>query len=392
MKNVSVFLLGLGVIAVLGFWMVSFQVDFNEVAVVTTFEKAAPAARITLDGGAGSGALAEARVYRGRITAIAVIDGGSGYTAAPTVVIEPVGNTPTRAAQATAQVEDGRVTAITVTEPGAGYISSSLINTTGDQAGLYWKWIRPVQRVRSYDARTRLLEDRLEEQQTFDKQDVIVQTYVAWRIDDALRFFQRMGSEAEAERKIRAALRDSRAVIGNSTFDQLTNMDPNKLKLTTIENAIRDQLIAVTTQPGEEWGVAIEQVGIKRIVLPETVTEDVFNRMKATRQRLAQNARSEGEAAAATIVSEAEKARDTIMAFAQRRAEDIRAEGDAAAAEYFQRFKQDQQFAIFLRKLRALRETLAHNTTFLIDPDTMPFDVFRELPSIQPADKAEETP
>ncbi len=306
MKSTSTLFVGIVIIVLLALYMITYQVDFNEVAVVTTFGKAGPQA-----------------VKRGEA-------------------------------------------------PEGGFIGN-----------LYWRWPSPIQKVYRYDARIRVLEDRLEEQQTRDKQSVIVQAYVAWRISDPLAFYQSMSAAElaaveKAVERLRSGLRDAKSEIGLFTFDQLTNSDPAALKIGEAEAAIAAKLQASIDREQPSWGITIEDVGIKRVELPEKVTEKVFERMKATRQRLAQSARSEGEARAADIKSKAESARQRIEAFAERRAQEIRAEGAAAAAEYYSVFQQNEDFAIFLRKLEALRNTLANNTTFLIDTRVMPFDTFAE--------------
>ena len=306
MKSTSTLFVGLVIIALLLLYMLTYQVSFNEVAVVTTFGKAGPNA-----------------VKRGD-------------------------------------------------DPAGGIIGN-----------LYLRWPSPVQKVYRYDSRIRILEDRLEEQQTLDKQSVIVQAYVAWRISDPLAFYQSMSTAEKAAvekaiERLRSGLRDAKSEIGRFTFDQLTNPDPAQLKIAEAEDAIRARLQASIDREQPSWGITIDDVGIKRIELPEKVSEKVFERMKATRQRLAQSARSEGEARASDIKSKAESARQRIEAFAERRAQEIRAEGAAAAAEYYSVFQQNEDFAIFLRKLEALRSTLAKNTTFLIDTRVMPFDMFAE--------------
>lgn len=251
----------------------------------------------------------------------------------------------------------------------------SVKNRDGTGAGLHLKWPWPVQEVaRVYESRVQVLDDRLEEQQTLDKQDVIVNAYLAWRITDPLPFYRTLNSAEQAERQLRDRLRDARAQIGNYTFDQLTSLDPERLKLAEAEAAIQRRLQEEVQRQG--YGVRIEAVGIKQIVLAEPVTQKVFERMRANRQRLAQRARSEGDAAASDIRAKARSAEQRVLAFAERRAEAIRAEGDAAAAEQYKVFAANEEFAVFLRKLEEYKRVLKHNTTFLMDARCGPFDLF----------------
>jgi membrane protease subunit HflC len=252
-----------------------------------------------------------------------------------------------------------------------------VINAQGNDAGLHFKWPWPIQKVKKFDRRLLVLDDRLEQQETKDKQVVILKTYAAWKIVEPLNFYRSLKNIKGGERFLRERLRSARSEIGNFTFDDLTNVDPEKLKIVNAENAIlkrmRSDLLNLNC------GIAIESLGISRIILPEQITSSVFSRMKRTRQRLAQNARSEGNAIARSIRAKADSDKRRIMAFAEREAQGIRAEGDAAAAKYYKVFAQNEKFAIFLRKLEALESVLSNNTTFLLDTKMAPFDLLNDL-------------
>jgi len=248
-----------------------------------------------------------------------------------------------------------------------------------DKPGLYLRWPPPIQGVMTYDRRVRLLEEQLEQLQTADGNNVIVETYAAWRINDPLQFFRRLTTVAEAERRLQPILRDTREVISEYDFEQLVNVDPGKMALEEIEQRGLVQLQAQLEK--HEYGIQVANYGIRRILLPENVTEKVFEQMRTTRQRMASDTRSSGEAEAARIEAEAESIRQRILAFAERRAAAIRAEGDREAAGYYATFDQEASFAIFLRQIEALKEMLAHNTTFVLDADRLsPLDLFTRGP------------
>ncbi len=249
----------------------------------------------------------------------------------------------------------------------------------GVLGNLSWKWPWPIQKVRYYDRRVQVLDDRLEEQQTLDKQGVIVSAHVAWRIVDPLAFFRSFGNVADAERQIISLLRDARSEVGNYSFEELTTRDRSKLKLDDVETAIGNKLNAALDRQkkeGQSWGIQIELVGIRQLLLPEVVTERVFERMRATRQRLAESARSEGERIAKDLESEAISDRETILSFVNRRAQEIRAEGDKEAAIHYDVFKKNEEFAVFLRKLDTYSSALNESTTFILDANQ---GIFREL-------------
>lgn len=274
-------------------------------------------------------------------------------------------------------------TAVLTTFGRAG--TDSVINRDGSGAGLYRKWPWPVQQVRYFDARLRLIEDRLEQQETRDNQVVILKTWLAWRITDALDFWRSMQNEENAARFLRDRLRTARAAVGRYTFDDLTNQDPAKLKLDELEAAILEIMRADIEARG--YGMTVETVGIKRLQLPDQIAESVYDRMRQTRRRLAQHARSEGTAVARGIEARALSDEQRILAFATRKAQSIRAEGDAAAARYYETLARNEEFAVFLRKLEALEVILANNSTFMLEPQTQPFDL---LQSLLPAEKKAE--
>lgn len=305
MKNISIVILGLLIIVVFVFYMITFQVDYNEVVVVDTFGDATPDS-----------------VYYGQPDE----DGPSGF----------LGN-------------------------------------------LHFKWPVPIQGVHRYDARLRTLETRLDQIQTADNQSIIPALFVTWQIDDPLALYTTVQQVREAEAAVNSRLRDAQAVLTQMTFDELTAGEPGpdgKHPLELAEERIREKLQASLDGP-PDLGIVVRSVGIKRLVLPEAVTEKVFEQMRATRNRLAQQAQSEGIADAGRITEQAQAQRDTIMSFAREQADRIRAEGVAAAAEVYKQFQADEQFARFLREMRALREMLKQETTWLIDTETEPFSRLR---------------
>lgn len=256
--------------------------------------------------------------------------------------------------------------------------SSAIINAGDkDEAGLHWKWPWPIQEVRYFDKRLRPLDDLLEQQETKDNQVVVLKTYLTWQITDPLAYYRTLHSDNGAEQFLKDRMRTARAEIGNFSFDELTNEDPARLRLPEAEKAILNRLR--NDLAGQGYGIKVASMGVKRILLPEQITEAVFRQMRQARQRLAQNARSEGEATARSIRAAARSDQERILAFAQRKAQSIRAEGDAAAAQYYRVFAQNEDFAIFIRKLETLESILSNNSTFLLDTNPEPFDLLKDI-------------
>jgi membrane protease subunit HflC len=258
-----------------------------------------------------------------------------------------------------------------------------------DTPGLKWRWPWPINKVTLYPRRLQLLEDKIEELQTADGKSVIVRTYLTWRIVDPLKFYVTLKDPAEAGRQLSSRLREIRGLISRHRFDELVNVDREKLRLATIEQDAATMLGQAMEEAG--YGIRVESVGIHKIILPESTTAKVFETMIAARERLAEKALQEGQAQASAIKSEAASARDRILAFAERRAQAIRADGDREASAQYQSFAKNEEFAIFLRKVDALKKMLDHNTTFVLSADSLGIlDWFnrepgRQTPVAQPA-------
>lgn len=252
------------------------------------------------------------------------------------------------------------------------------VRTTFDKAdessvqetpGLKWRWPWPINKVALYSKRLQVLEDKIEELQTADGKSVIVRTYLTWRIADPLDFYITLKDPAEANRQLSSRLREIRGLISNYDFDELVNVDRDKIKLADIEQRATTTLDEALRQAG--YGIKVESVGIHKIILPESTTQKVFDTMIASRERLAENALQEGQAQASAIRSEATSARERILAFAERKAQAIRSQGDREAAVQYENFAKNEEFAIFLRKIEALKKMLDHNTTFVLSADSL---------------------
>jgi len=252
------------------------------------------------------------------------------------------------------------------------------VRTTFDKAdagsvqtepGLKFRLPWPIHKVTHYSKRLQLLEDTVEELQTADGKSVIVKTYLTWRIENPLEFYVTLKDPAEAQRQLSSRLREIRGLISLYRLDQLVNLDKSAIKLAEIEDRAKETLEKSLAQSG--YGLKVGSVGIYKIVLPESTTQKVFDTMITTRERLSENALQEGQAQGSAIRSEAESARERILAFAERRAQTIRSKGDREASKEYQSFAANEDFAVFLRKVEALKKMLDHNTTFVLSADSL---------------------
>ena len=268
-----------------------------------------------------------------------------------------------------------------------GYNEKAMLKTfgeprlVGDGGGifgnLHFRWPYPIQEVIKYDTRVRILEGPEEQTKTKDGQSVVIQHYVAWRIEDPLAFYKTRRTVVEAREQLTTLMRDEfRNIRSGYTFDNLTNVDPDELKLEEIEEKYQEALQSLIDEDEGRWGIKIESVGIHRVLLTPEATPMVFAAMTTTQERLAAETRSEGESQADKIKAEAEGARRRILSFADTYAKQIEAEGHRAVARQIEVFKTAEEFAVFLRRIEALEQILKERTTFLIGTDQTPFDQF----------------
>lgn len=242
-------------------------------------------------------------------------------------------------------------------------------------AGLYLRWPWPVQRLYRFDNRVHTLDGAFEETLTRDGKNILLAVYAGWRIESPLAFLERIGSIEQAERNLDALLRSQKnAVLGQFALADLINTNAAAVQFASIEERM---LTAVQPEARARYGIAVQFIGIRRLGLPESITEKVFARMKAEREEIAERYRSEGEGEAIKIRAAAASERDQILATAEAAAKRLRAEGDAQAAAHYRVFEQNPELAMFLRKLEVLELTLQKKATVILSSDTEPFDLLQ---------------
>ncbi|MCA9286674.1 MAG: hypothetical protein KDA22_15730 [Phycisphaerales bacterium] len=235
--------------------------------------------------------------------------------------------------------------------------------------GLHFKAPFFIDRVSKFDKRLQLVDSPLETVQTQDGQQVLVQSFLLWRIaedDEGVKLFVKsFGSVDDASKALEAQLLSAVRVVGSFRFDELIGVGN---RLAEAEASIMAEL-----QKGLPGGVMASSVGIAQIVLPPKTTTAVLRRMQATQERLAETERYRGNAEADAIRSEAATKADKIRAFAEARAKQIEAEGNQAAKRYFEQMRQSEDLAIFLSWLDTLKRSLTGYTTFVVDTTRPPF-------------------
>ena len=251
-----------------------------------------------------------------------------------------------------------------------------------DQPNLYFKWPWPIQQVYRFDQRVQNFEDKYSENLTSDNTMLLTSVYVGWRISDAKEFFPKFagGSVEAAQRQLETMLRSAKAaVIGKHNLSDFVNADPKQLKLEGIENEIKAAVQGELAS--QNYGISIEFLGVKKLGLPESVTQTVFDRMKSERTVLISEAQFKGEAEATKIKSAAERQAADVIANAQADATRIEGAGVAEAAKTLSVFQQNPELAIFQLQLQALKSSLNQKSTLIFDERTPPFSLFQNLPA-----------
>ena len=233
------------------------------------------------------------------------------------------------------------------------------------EPGLNFK-IPMIQNVRFFDNRILTLDNNEPERFiTSEKKNVLVDSYVKWRIvDPKLYYISVGGDEARAKTRlnqtVNAGLREE---FGKRTVHDVISGEREQ---------IMEDMRAKADADARKIGVQIVDVRLKRVELPNEVSEAVYRRMEAERKRVANELRSEGYAEAEKIRADADRQREVIVADAYRDAQKIKGEGDAqATAIYGQAFNQNPDFYAFYRSLEAYRGSFkSKNDVLVVEPNS----------------------
>ena len=245
-------------------------------------------------------------------------------------------------------------------------------------SGLHFK-TPLMQSVKIFDRRIQTLDLEPERFLTVEKKFVVVDSYAKWRISDVAQYFRSTrGSPTQTARllsaRINAALRDE---FGKRTIREVVSGERTEI----MRKLAREADISAT-----DLGVEIVDVRVKQIDFEEAISENIYERMRTERHRVAAELRAEGAEAAERIQANADRQRTEILANAYRDAELLRGEGDAQAAQiYAQAFDRDREFYNFWRSLKAYRKVFRDGKSLMVlDPDSEFFHYFRSQQPLNP--------
>lgn len=211
--------------------------------------------------------------------------------------------------------------------------------------------------------------------QTSEKKNLLVDSFVKWRIADPRRYFVSFqGLERAAEDRINSLVRDAlNRAVNRRTVNDVTSRERDKA-MEEIKASVQERV--------RDVGVEIVDVRLKRVEFVAEINEDVFRRMQSERKRVATEQRSIGSAEGEKIRADADRQREVLLAEAYREAEKIKGEGDArAAAIYAQAFGQNPEFFTFYRSLEAYRASFRDRSDLLVIDPSSEFMKYLKTPS-----------
>lgn len=266
------------------------------------------------------------------------------------------------------------------------------------EPGLYFR--TPfIQEVRKFDKRILAWDGEPNQIPTVEEQFIKIDTTARWRIVDPLKFLQSVQNEDRAQSRLEdildSVVRDK--IAASSLIDIVRSKDWNvsqedlqramagddeeQVLLQTVKvgrEALEQSILETAKRQVPEYGIELIDIRIKRINYVETVQKQVFQRMIAERQRMAEQFRSEGEGRAAEIRGETERELAEIRSQAEREAEIIRGRADAEATRiYNETFGNEAEFYAFMRTLESYKNSLGKDVTLMMSSDAEYFKLFR---------------
>lgn len=239
--------------------------------------------------------------------------------------------------------------------------------------GLHVKLPSPLQNVVYLDKRILTIDTPAADLvQTSEKKNLMIDSYVKWRINDPRRYWVSFqGSERAADDRMSALLRDVlNQVVNRRTVNDITSSDRARA-MAEISEALQKRV--------SDLGIEVVDVRLKRVDFTPEISESVYRRMEAERKRVASEERSKGAAEAEKIKADADRQRTVVLAEAYRDAQNIKGSGDVQANElYAKAFSKDPEFAKFYRSLDAYRQSFNKpQDMMVVDPSSEFFDYLK---------------
>ena len=243
---------------------------------------------------------------------------------------------------------------------------------SNDEPGFHFK-TPLINNVKYFDSRVQTMDSDPELYLTQAKKNLVVDSFVKWRITDAANYYTRLGGLASnARNRLAQRVNDAlRREFGNRSVQQVISGD--RVEIMDVVRKTTDEEIA-------SLGIEVLDVRLKRVDLDPDISERVYQRMEAERSRVAKDLRARGAEAAERITANADRQRAIILAEAKQKAQEIKGQGDAEATGiYAAAFDRDREFYRLYRSLNAYRTTFSSPDNLLvIKPDSEFFSYFKQ--------------
>ncbi len=240
------------------------------------------------------------------------------------------------------------------------------------EPGLYFQ-IPIINNVLKFDSRVLTMDTPSERFLTVEKKNVIVNSFVKWRIIDPKLFYtSTRGDQRRAISRMTSIINDElKGKIASRTMREVISGERAVIMQEVTDKA------AIKIQ---DLGIELIDVRVKKVELPDNVSTNVYRRMATERQTVAKEFRSRGEEKAKQIRANADRQREEVLAEAYRKSEEIRGDGDATAAKtYADAYNQDPEFYSFYRSLQAYDRSFGNsNDIILLSPDSEFFKFFKD--------------
>jgi membrane protease subunit HflC len=238
---------------------------------------------------------------------------------------------------------------------------------TVTDAGLHVKW--PWWSTNYFDRRLRIYNPRPSEFLTRDKKNLVIESYVAWKIEDPVRFVQTVGDATAAEMRLHDIIWSGlSAELGTHDLESIISTVAEKTEARQMLDSLSD---ATDRAALEQYGIKVLDVRVKRLNLPEQNKQSVYARMRAERERIARQYRAEGEEQALSIRADADKQREELLSVAYKQAEKTKGEGDAESTRiYGQAYNRNPRLYKLLRTLDSYKKVLDDKTTAILSSDS----------------------
>ncbi|NOL49604.1 protease modulator HflC [Pelistega europaea] len=286
---------------------------------------------------------------------------------------------------------NSRLTGIVVVLAILAWVASSMLFVVGErnyalvfklgewqrtisEPGLYFKLPSPLENVVLLDKRIQTIESGDTERiQTSEKKNLIIDSYIKWRIQDPREFYISFGSDVKAaQNRLNAQIRDAlNASVNTRTVRAVVSQE---------RDIVMSEILQNVEARAKPLGIQVVDVRLKRIEFSQEVSDSVYTRMQAERKQEANSLRANGAAESETIRADADRRVQEILAAANAKAQAIRGEGDAQAAKiYADAYSKDPDFYSFYKSMNAYKNVFSSKEDLLVvDPNSEFFKYFKQ--------------